>query len=567
MIDIHFEFLTANKLKIMASKILVLGTVNCAFQQVFTKLAKLQAKQNFAFAIVVGDLFGEGTSEEELNQISALLAGNIVVPLPTYFSVGKNPIPTRVVEKIQADDEVCPNLYFLGRRGTLKTSEGIRIAALGGEVLTDGQSDPNVNKRYHSRYTESDARSLYGVHDTDILITYEWPKGVTGRSNVPLTDKVAPEGVQCVADVCSTLKPRYHFSSKADFFYEREPFFHIPTEENPDTKFVTRFINIASYGNPSGQKWMYAFTYDPKAPIPETIPTGTTVSPLANVARKRPALESQNQGFQRFSRGNNERPQKRARRPPPGPGECFFCLSNPNIATHIIASIGNDAYLTTAKGPLTKSDMYPLLGFPGHMLIIPLIHSPTFSSIADPEARRSTYDEMQRYRVALNDMVREKSKSSLGSVTWEVSRGNGIHVHWQYLPVASDLISKGLVEAAFKVEAENLQYPKFKSSANDDGANEVGDYFRVWISQPATDGDSKDQTESSKSGSDKILILALTPDFRFDLQFGRRVMAKLLQLEKRMDWRECEQTTEEEVTDVEAFKDAFKKHDFSLEEE
>jgi hypothetical protein len=559
----NFPFLFTRRLyELIMSTSLVLGNVNCAFQQVFTKVAKLQIKQNFAFAIVVGDLFGEGTSEEELNQISALLAGNITIPLPTYFSVGKHPIPTRVVEKIQVDDEVCPNLYFIGRRGTLKTSEGIRIATLGGEVATDGQSDPNINKRFHSLYTESDARSLYGVHDTDILITHEWPKGITGRSQVPLSDdKVAPEGVQCVADVCSTLKPRYHFSSKADFFYEREPFFHVPTDENPDVKSLTRFINMAPYGNPVGQKWMYAFTYDPKAPIPDTVPTGTTVSPLASVAKKRPALESQKEGFQRFSRGDNERPHKRARRPPPGPGECFFCLSNPNIATHIITSIGNDAYLTTAKGPLTKTDTYPLLGFPGHMLIIPLIHSPTFTSIADPEARKSTYAEMQRYRIALNDMVREKSKSSLGSVTWEVSRGNGIHVHWQYLPVASDLIAKGLVEAAFKVEAENLQYPKFTSSSNDDGANEIGDYFRVWISQPVTeDGESK-------GGSEKVLILPLTPDFRFDLQYGRRVMAKLLRLEQRMDWRECGQSMEDEVADVEAFKDAFKKHDFSLEEE
>jgi Protein similar to CwfJ C-terminus 1/Protein similar to CwfJ C-terminus 2 len=543
----------------------VLGNVNCALQEVFTKIAKLQAKQNFAFAIVVGDLFGESTSEEELNQISALLAGNISVPLPTYFSVGRHPIPTRVVEKIQADDEVCPNLYFIGRRGTLKTSEGIRIATLGGEVATDGQSDPQINNRYYSRYTDSDARSLYGVHDTDILLTYEWPKGVTGRSKVALPEgKTAPEGAQCVADVCSTLKPRYHFSSKADFFYEREPFFHIPTEDNPDEKPLTRFINMASYGK-AGQKWMYAFTFDPKAPAPGSVPAGSTVSPLPNVARKRAALESQNEGFHRFSRGSNERPQKRARRPPPGPGECFFCLSNPNIATHLITSIGNDAYLTTAKGPLTKPDSHPSLEFPGHMLIIPLIHTPTFSAISEPDARQSTYDEMQRYRGALNDMVREKSKSKLGSVTWEVSRGNGIHVHWQYLPVASDLVSKGLVEAAFKVEGENLDYPKFKSSSKDDGADEVGDYFRVWIWQPSS-SDSEEQTESKK-GAEKILALPLTPDFRFDLQFGRRVMAKLLQLEKRMDWRECGQTTEEEVADVEAFKLAFKEFDFSLEEE
>jgi hypothetical protein len=113
------------------------------------------------------------------------------------------------------------------------------------------------------------------------------------------------------------------------------------------------------------------------------------------------------------------------------------------------------------------------------MLIIPLIHAPTFTAVADTDARQNTYREMQRYRQALNDMVCEKSKNDLGSVTWEVSRGNGIHIHWQYLPVATDLLSKGLFEAAFKVEAENLKYPKFERPARDDGENEAGDYFRI----------------------------------------------------------------------------------------
>ncbi|KAH8705532.1 CwfJ domain protein [Talaromyces proteolyticus] len=543
----------------MASKVVVIGNVNCAFQEVFTKLAKLQAKQNFSFAIVVGDLFGECNSDEDLDQISGLLAGNIVVPLPTYFSVGSHPIPTRIIEKIETDDEVCPNLFFIGRRGVLKTSEGIRLAALGGQLAPDSSSDPKINNRYYSLYRASDARSLFGVHNTDVLFTYEWPKGVTSRSKVAIPEgTAAPEGVQCVADVCSTLKPRYHFSAKADFFYEREPFFHMLSDETTDEKPLTRFINLASFSKTSKQKWMYAFTLDPTAPAAGSVPAGSTVSPLTSVTRKRPALESQNDGFQRFSRA---RPTA-----PPGPGECFFCLSNPNIATHLITSIGEDAYVTTAKGPLTTADTYPLLGFPGHMLIIPLIHSPTFSAISESEARQNSYNEMRRYRSALNDMVRERTKGGLGSVTWEVSRGNGIHIHWQYLPISTDLLSKGLVEAAFKVEAENLQYPKFERPASDDGVNEAGDYFRVWIWQPSK-LDSMDESDSKTAQPlEKTLILPLTPDFRFDLQFGRRVMAKLLRLDKRMDWRDCAQTKDEEETDADAFKAAFKAFDFSLEE-
>jgi hypothetical protein len=545
----------------------VIGNVNCALQEVFTKLAKLHVKQNFSFAIVAGDLFGNCSSEEDLDQISALLQGNISVPLPTYFTVGSHPIPTRIVERIESNDEVCSNLYFIGRRGTLKTSEGIRLAALGGELATDGASDPKLNNRYHSRYTESDARSLNGVHGADILITNQWPKGITEGSKVPLPEGVvAPEGVQCVADICSTLKPRYHFSSSGDFFFEREPFFHMPSEDAPDLKPLTRFINLASFSNTSKNKWMYAFTLDPRAPTPSSVPVGATASPLASYVAKKRALESQKENFQRFSRDYEyERPRKRTRRPPPGPDQCFFCLSNPDIATHLITSIGNDSYLTTAKGPLPTAETYPSLGFPGHTLIIPLIHSPTFVAISEPEARLATYREMQRYRSALHTMLQKRSKGELGAVTWEVSRSNGVHFHWQFLPVPSDLIDRGLVEAAFRVEAENLQYPKFERPTREDGENEVGDYFRVWIWHSPK---SELMTDDNKTvNSEKTLILPLTPDFRFDLQFGRRVMAKLLQLENRMNWRDDVQSKEAEQADAEAFKTAFKEFDFSLEED
>lgn len=118
----------------------MIGNVNCELREVFTKLARLQAKQNFSFAIITGDLFGDCTTEKELEEITALLQENIVVPLPTYFTLGNKPLPTRVVEEIEAKDEVCSNLYFLGKRGTLKTAEGIRIVALGGNLETNGKA-------------------------------------------------------------------------------------------------------------------------------------------------------------------------------------------------------------------------------------------------------------------------------------------------------------------------------------------------------------------------------------------------------------------------------------------
>ena len=560
--------------------------MNCQLRAAFTKLAKLQVKQNFAFAILVGNVFGDCSTESELDEITALLSGSISVPLPTYFTLGDKPLPTRIVEKIEADDEVCPNLYFLGKRGTLKTSEGIRISALGGKLSEEtSQSKPETNAsgKFQPTYTEADARALFGTHSADILITNQWPKGIRTGSKVPIQDDQTNtvSEVQCVSDVAATLKPRYHFSSSDEIFYEREPFFHLPTEDSPDVKPLTRFISMASFG--SKQKAMYAFTLDLTAAPPLTVPAGATASPLRAPQNKRKGLPAQRESFKRFAATDDDhhhrhRPNKRHQRaPPPGPDQCFFCLSNPNIAAHLITSIGNESYLTTAKGPLPPTDFFEDLGFPGHILIIPFSHTPTLSSISDPESRANTYAEMQRYRGALHQMLSDRSGGKLGAVTWEVSRGNGIHTHWQFLPVPVSLIKEGLVEAAFKVEAENLKYPRFTNVSNE--SLEAGDFFRVSIWNDSTkqqDGNAQAEAEAEEeaegktdtktsSGNEKSLILELNPDFRFDIQFGRRVMAKLLQLDKRMNWKDATQSQAEEEADAEAFKEAFKKYDFSME--
>lgn len=534
---------------------IVIGNVNGELKNVFTKLAKLHAKQNFSFAIIVGDLFGDGSTEQELEEISALLNGSIHVPLTTYFTLGERALPPRIAEKIESDDEVCPNLYFLGKRGTLKTSEGVRLVALGGKI----EAESGKTDKYHPTYTEPDARALYGAHSADILITNQWPKGIGIGSKLSVPEG-SPEEVQCLADLCSTLKPRYHLSSSPDFFYEREPFFHMPTDDEPDAKPITRFISLAS--EQSSQKSMYAFNLDIKAPAPLTISAGTTASPFTN-PQKRKALPAQRDSY-RFSY-DNPRPRKRTRGPPPGPESCFFCLSNPNIATHLITSIGNECYLTTAKGPLPTNETFPVLGFPSHILIIPFTHTPTLNLITDTEARHSVYNEMQRYRDALHAMLASISNSSLGAVTWEISRGNGVHIHWQFLPVEVDLINRGLVEAAFKVEAENLQYPKFEIPATADPSAEPGDFFRVRIWRPTPDNQEQ-KDDRQPAGVESTLLLPLTPDFRFDLQFGRRVMAKLMLLDDRIQWKDTAQPQNEEEKDANAFKEAFKPFDFSLEE-
>ena len=540
----------------------------------------MHSKHSFSLGIILGDLFAnpaESTSDDD-EAITALLKGNHTIPLPIYFTLSNHSLPQQVIEKLdESDGEVCPNLYFLGKRSTTKTSEGLRIVALGG-TLDPGVTAGLSKDKYLPFHTEDDAKSLRGANTADILITSQWPLQVRTGSKVNSHDGAEdPIAEQCIADLCATLRPRYHFSTSNQIFYEREPFFHAPKEEQPDEKPVTRFISLAAFENPSKQKWLYAFSIDPKAAPLSSVPVGTTASPFVDHSKKRQRLPSQEQSYSRFSNhDHHHRPSKRARQAPPTPQECFFCLSNPNTATHLITSIADNTYLTTAKGPLSDSSTFPSLGFPAHTLIIPLSHSPTIASISDTEARSGTYDEVHNYRKALHKMLIEKSKNSLGSVTWEVSRAEGIHIHWQFLPVRSDLTTKGLVEAAFKVEAENEKYPAFEHKEIGDGTKERGDYFRVWIWRPGEVAESGGEPtsnaldriagdEAAERGKEVSLVLPLSPDFRFDLQFGRRVMAKLLQLEARMNWRDCQQSEAEETQDADAFKKAFKEFDFSLE--
>jgi hypothetical protein len=535
----------------------MLGDLNGHFPAVFKKLAALHAKNSFAFAIIAGNLFAspsDATEEDEAN-VQSLINGGIEVPFTTYFALGSSSLPRPVVEKLDlSDDNLCHNLHFLGKRTTMKTAEGIRIVALGGQLdsnIIAGQSQD----KYPPYYSETDAKLLRGANTADILITGEWPEGIRSRSKVAFNPDVQPQAQQCIADLDVILKPRYHFSTSGPLFYEREPFFHIPSEETDGLYPITRFISLASYGNPTKQKWIYAFSLDPSASHPVSPPSGSTICPITHPdTRKRAAAEHREPALVYDDGRRGRKGYKRRKGESRGPiaaSECFFCLANENIATHLVTSIGDSSYLTTAKGPLSTSKTFPKIGFPCHLLIIPFSHQPTLAAIEEEE-RHATFSEMQKYRASMNRMLKSQAGEEYGSVTWEVSKSSLPHTHWQYLPVPADLIRKGLLEAAFKALAENYHWPAFTKETIGDGFEETSDFFRVLIWDP------KNPEEQHTS-----LVLRFDEKIKFHLQFGREVLAKLLRLDDRLDWRDCGQTQEDEEKDVENFKKAFAEFDFA----
>ena len=447
----------------------------------------------------------------------------------------------------------------------------MRIVALGGAL--DSSIIGGVSKeQYLPFHTLDDAKSLKGANTADIFLTSLWPSNIRKGSSVPIPDVgTEPAGADHVAELISTLKPRYVFASTPEFYWEREPFFHMPSDNDPEYRPVTRYISLAAHANTHKQKAISAFNLRLPADVTAPLPIGATASPFLNQSspgRKRKALEAE--PYSRFATDNGvpQHRQKRGRRerqPPPGPETCFFCLANTNLAKHLICSIGEDSYVALAKGPLPTGETWTKDGkdltFPCHILIAPMDHVATLPMIEE-EKRSRTYSEMNLYKRKLNEMISARSDDRLGSVCYEISRNNGVHTHWQFLPVPAEMVRKGVVEAAFKVEAENMKYPVFTSRDPGLGENE-GDFFRVFLWAP----EQSDGGEVAPVGTEKEVSKCITMPFdetiRFDLQFGRKVLAKLLGLEKRIQWRECEQTVEEEAKDAEAFKAAFKIYDFT----
>ena len=118
---------------------------------------------------------------------------------------------------------------------------------------------------YAAKYSDKDANTAKGYNDADILVTSEWPAGVRDGSKgaVGITE---PASSEALSELCSTLKPRYHFSS-SETFWEREPFFHNTDPPRP----ITRFLSLAPFGNAAKSKWIYAFSLEPSADPPQQL--------------------------------------------------------------------------------------------------------------------------------------------------------------------------------------------------------------------------------------------------------------------------------------------------------
>lgn len=94
-----------------ALKVLVTGPVT-SLDAYCTKLAQLQAKHSFSL-VVAQDLFSHLDPATRDDQVRKLVTGEYKLPVQVYATYGRGNLPSKVQEKVDKGDEICPNLNVL----------------------------------------------------------------------------------------------------------------------------------------------------------------------------------------------------------------------------------------------------------------------------------------------------------------------------------------------------------------------------------------------------------------------------------------------------------------------
>lgn len=379
----------------------------------------------------------------------------------------------------------------------------------------------------------------------DILITRQWSVTIADRQNNTL-------GHEIVDELCRKLQPKYHFVyDDSEKFFELEPFLW----ENNQR--ITRFINLATFA--SGSKWAYAFNINIDSELENEQPRNLIGNPYVTTQNKKRSLEKRlaNIGASE-ERDDSMVPAKKVKTILPT--GCHFCFTNPNVEDHMFVSIGNRAYVTTAKGPLSvpKGDMT----FSGHCLIVPIEHVPKLNMGQENFTENDLMQELLNYQRSIVKM--NYRKFDMATVVFEIHSDKSIHFHKQIIPVPKFLIMRFKDALDRQLHFNNEKYTHNAKLDFKNFSSETDSDYLAIVNDPKSNYMQFTIYETSESGPD-VYLSHFQRDDRIDLQFGRRVVAFLLHLPKRVNWNSpaCKQSKEQEENEVKKFQKGYNEYDIA----
>lgn len=548
--------MTSNSLKI-----LVVGDVNGSFKKLFDRVINVNRKSGpFDLLLCCGNFFA---NDENLNtEWEEVTHGNISLPsIPVYIlgPTTDNQVKYYKNSNIGNADfdsgfDLIDGITFLGRKGVLTGSSGIKIAYLSGFEGSEAEASPGCN------FSTEDFESLLLQRQSstsiiDILLTNQWPKHVLKFTESPSKEleSLEQQGSELISQLTYIIKPRYIFCSGGNHYFERPPFRnHQVLAES--ARQVTRLLSIASVTNNTKAKWLYAFTIKPAISIDRSElvkqPTDVTENPFHGVVKRRFQITHKreekppqffydmNSSSGHDQRQGRKRPQDRDyaeknknSRPPPQPKEpCWFCLASPEVEKHLIISIGEHCYLALAKGGLVDD----------HMLILPIGHYRSTVEIAD---NTEVNEEIKRFKTSLINYYITKNKYP---IFFERNYKTS-HLQVQVVPVPKDK-ANSITDVISEYEEMGM---KFNELPENCGLHEMINpgvpYFYIEFPQ-------------------KNLFTCIKGGRNFPLQLGRELLAneEILNCPEKVDWKACILSKEVSKEVVNKIRSDYQPFDFTV---
>lgn len=237
-------------------KVAVVGCAHGELESLYTAISETEQAGGIKVDVVIcaGD-FQAVRNEFDLQSLACppkyrdmrsfwkYYAGHLVAPVPTIF-IGGNHEASNHLQEIPLGGLVAPNIYFLGYAGVVNF-RGLRIAGVSGTYVDHAYlrkrterppyTGPAARSVYHLR--EEDVRRVLRLRrrndidaddgtackPIDIVLSHDWPKGITDYGNVEQLLRAKPFlateiaqgsfGNAPMTQVLHTLQPKYWFSA------------------------------------------------------------------------------------------------------------------------------------------------------------------------------------------------------------------------------------------------------------------------------------------------------------------------------------------------------------------
>lgn len=228
--------------------------------------------------------------------------------------------------------------------------------------------------------------------------------------------------------------------------------------------------------------------------------------------------------------------------PPDSRTDCWFCLASPTCEKHLICSVHNECYTAMPKGPID----------PGHVLLVPVSHS-SKGALMQP----SVSEEMEDLKAKLRKHASEVYQKELFVFERAIQTRGGYHTHVQCIPVKAGLGVKiqatmmGMARSTpgFDLKELNSDLALSAFVSNDDEDDEGYFYAEV----PVSAKECKRFLYKAKTMEGQRRTVP-------SVQFGREVLATVLEKPDFAHWKACVVDEEKETEIADAFRESSAKY-------